>query len=133
MAAIGVKRSHAYVQPTELCTGYFNEMISSIRDAGLNPMRARVAMLKAQSTDLPHRDAADNEYAVRLHIPLITNEKCFFACDEGSTHLPAEGDAFLLRVNRMHQVSNGGDTDRFHIAMSVRDTKGISTFHRYPS
>lgn len=130
-AALGVKKSDAYVNPTEICTGYLNEVMETIRAAGLNPKRARLSLLKAKGQSSLHRDGADSEYVVRLHIPLITSEKCLFSCEEGSAHLPANGRAYLLRVNRMHQVVNESDEDRIHLIMAIRDTKAVSKFHRW--
>lgn len=131
LAAIGAKRSSAYTHATEICQGYLAEVIETIRAVGLTPMRARISMLKANGKSTIHRDAQDHEYAVRLHVPLITNEKCFFKTEEGAVHLPASGEAFLLRVNRWHQVTNESDSDRIHLIMSVLDKNGFSKFHRF--
>ena len=133
LAAVGAKRSSAYIHNTEICQGYLAEVIDTIRAAGLTPMRARISMLKANGKSTIHRDAADHEYAVRLHVPIVTNEKCFFKTEEGSVHLPASGDAFLLRVNRWHQVTNESDSDRVHLIMSVVDRNGFSKLHRFAS
>ena len=131
LATVGIKPSSAYVKPTEVCHGYLQEIIDQIRDANLYPVRARLSVLKANGKSSLHRDGNDDEYHVRLHIPIITNPSCTFDCDEGSAHLPANGRAYLLRVNRMHQVFNGGGEDRIHLIMSVRDTAGVSKHHRY--
>lgn len=130
LAALGVKRASGYVTPTEICTGYLSEVMQSIRDAGLTPMRARLSLLKGGGRSSLHRDGKDSEYSVRLHVPIITSEQCLFSCEEGAVHLPANGRAHLLRVNRMHQVFNGGEADRIHLIMSVIDTAGVSKFHR---
>lgn len=131
-ASLGVKSDASHVNPTEICTGYMYEVIRAIRDAGLEPVRARLSLLKARGRSRMHRDGKDSEYAVRLHIPIITTDQCLFTCDEGSVHLPADGRAFLLRVNRMHQVTNESNQDRVHLIMSIRDTNGASKHHRYP-
>lgn len=132
-AALGVKKNASYVHPTEICVGYLNDVIQTIKNAGFEPMRARLSLLKPHGQSTLHRDAEDSEYAVRLHVPILTSEKCLFKCEEGSAHLRANGRAYLLRVNRMHQVVNEGDHDRIHLIMSVRDTNGISQFHRFPA
>lgn len=130
--ALGIYPTETYSQPTEICTGYLADVMSEIEAAGLQPRRARVSLLKAHGKSSWHRDGRDDEYAVRLHVPIFTNEKCFFECEEGTVHLPADGHGCLLRVNRMHKVINDSDEDRIHLIMSVRDTKGISKHHRYP-
>ena len=130
-AALGVRPLSEYSKPTDICHGYLKEVIEEIARAGLNPIRARLSLLKAHGRSSQHRDARDDEYAVRLHIPIFTNEKCTFHCEEGVTHFPADGRAHLIRVNRMHQVFNASDENRIHLMMQVQDTNGISQFHRY--
>ena len=132
LAAPGVKPSVEYSRPTEICTGYLQEVIDTIRAAGFEPTRARLSLLKAKGESSLHRDGPDSAYVVRLHVPIVTNAECFFNCDEGSAHLPANGQSYILRVNRMHQVVNSGNEDRIHLIMSVRDTQGVSRFHRPP-
>lgn len=131
LLALGVKASSAYKEATEICHGYLAEVIRVIREAGLEPRRARLSLLKGQGRSTYHRDGPDDQYVVRLHIPIMTNEKCLFNCEEGSVHLPASGAAYLLRVNRMHRVTNESDEDRIHLIMSVQDTQGISKHHRF--
>ena len=130
LSVLGVKTAAEYCQPTEICTGYLREVVDTVRDAGFEPSRARLSLLKAHGQSTLHRDGPDSAYIVRLHVPIITNEHCFFNCDDGSAHLHATGGSYLLRVNRMHQVVNSGEKDRIHLIMSVRDTKGVSQFHR---
>ncbi len=131
-AAVGLRPISEYSKPTEVCHGYLAEVIEEIARAGFQPIRARLSLLMPHGRSTLHRDGPDGEYAVRLHIPIITNEKCTFHCDEGVAHLPANGRAHLIRVNRMHQVFNESDQHRIHLLMQVKDTRGISKFHRYP-
>lgn len=129
--AIGLKESRQYRQPTNLCTGYLEEVMKRIEGYGLQPARARIIRLKAKSrTDL-HRDSPVDTYAVRLHIPIITNRSCFFKCEDGLTHLAADGSGYFVRVNRLYQFINQGEQDRYHLVMSVIDQKGVSQFHQY--
>lgn len=133
LSALGVKAAAEYCRPTEVCTGYLKEVMDTIRSAGFEPTRARLSLLKAQGQSTFHRDGPDSAYVVRLHVPIITNEHCFFNCDEGSAHLEASGRSYILRVNRMHQVVNSGNEDRIHLIISVRDMCGVSQFHRAPA
>lgn len=130
--ALGILKYEEYHRPTEICFGYLQEVMNEISDAGLNPLRARLSLLRANGRSTLHRDGADSEYAVRLHIPIITNEDCTFVCDEGTVHFPADGRGYLIRVNRPHQVFNKSPIDRIHLIMQVQDIKQISKHHRYP-
>lgn len=121
-----------YKYPTEICTGYLADVMKQIDEAGFNPRRARLSVVLAQGASELHRDALDHEYAIRLHVPIITNQGCTFHTEDESAHLPANGKAYVLRVNRMHQVFNRGVTDRLHLIMSVKDTKRITRFHQPP-
>ncbi len=131
--ALGTKHSTAYNKPTEVCTGYLDEVMREIAKAGLGPCRARLSLLRAHGESTWHRDGVEGEYAVRLHVPIVSSESCLFCCEEGSVHLPANGRAYLLRVDCLHQVINPTDHDRIHLIMSVRDTAGFSKYHRYPA
>ena len=130
--AVGIKPLDAYSHPTEVCHGYLQEVIDTISSWGLNPRRARLSLLRAHGKSTLHRDAPDSKHAVRLHLPIYSNEQCTFRCEEGSAYLPADGHAYLLRVNRMHQVFNESDENRIHLIMAVKDTNGFSQFHRSP-
>ena len=51
----------------------------------------------------------------RIHIPLITNEKCFFTVGDRTRHLK-QGEIWEIdNDNCYHSVINGGDTDRIHL------------------
>lgn len=116
--------------PTEICHGYFSQVMEDIKNRGLSPCRARVICLKSQSQSTWHQDMPSDQYGVRLHIPILTNEGCFFECDEGGAHLPADGSAYLLSVNRRHRVINNGNEHRYHIVMDICDRNKISQYHR---
>lgn len=137
-AAIGIKPSTSYIVPTEVCTGYLAEVIQTIQAAGLKPCRARLSLLKAGGQSKKHQDAKSGQYAVRLHVPIITNSGCTFEVfDEEplgapkAAHLAANGRAYALKVDRMHQIFNRGDSDRVHLIMDIRDEIGFTKFHRF--
>ena len=129
--ALGVKDVLKYREPTELCVGYLRDMLVSLRDAGFSPLRARVALLKAGGSTSLHRDAPEGAYAVRLHIPIVTNDKCFIEFEEGRIHLPADGGGYLIRVDRPHRAFNDGEADRFHFVAGFWDMKHVTKHHQY--
>jgi hypothetical protein len=130
--SMGLLPTEEYKVRTEICTGYLAEVMDRIEGLKLHPRRARFTVLTAQQHSARHRDAADDEYAIRLHIPIISNEACVFATDEAEAHMPADGSAYIVAVNRMHQIFNRSDFDRVHIIMNVWDTTGTTKHHRKP-
>lgn len=127
-----------YKHKTQICNGYIEEVIDKISDAGLNPRRARFTVLKAYGESTIHTDALPGKYAARLHIPLITNEKCVhITYDENDdvideVHLEADGSAYLMWVNNRHQIQNRSSQDRYHLLMSVWDSKPLFGEFHYP-
>lgn len=121
LAKMGARPTSEYVYPTEICHGYMAEVIESIRSLNLNPRRARIIRLTAGLASSWHRDWPEHSRFVRLHVPIITNTGCFFEVEGDREHLPATGQAYLLRVNRLHRVVNQGHDDRYHLVMDVDD------------
>jgi len=88
----------------------------------LNPTRTRLIQLKPGSTIDKHTDAVTkNQYAFRVHIPILTNPECvFWIKDDREYHLEP-GYLFLFNVNSCHAVFNRGETSRWHIVSDVYD------------
>ncbi len=124
------KKFSEYTVETDICVGYLKTVVEKIRSYGLNPCRARIICLTAGQASSWHRDAPATRYAVRLHVPIVTNQGCYFETREEREHLPADGSAYFIYVNREHRVVNEGDQDRFHLVMDVVDRNAISKFHR---
>ncbi len=123
------KSIREYRKPTECCKENADKLIKKLDDLGLFPCRARYMLLKAGGETNYHRDCPESVYAVRLHIPIITNSECFFLTENGKQHLETQS-AYLLKVNRLHQVMNHGNDDRVHLICDVYDTKNVSQFHQ---
>src|SRR5882672_4160065 len=77
-ARIGLRPVEEQVKPTQVNFGYVREIMDRIEALSLEPRRARFSILKANRQSALHRDAPDDAYAVRLHIPVITNDTCTF-------------------------------------------------------
>lgn len=127
---IGSKKSVDFVVETEICSGYMKEVIDTVRSHNLSPSRARIICLTAESSSSWHTDSPAHLYAVRLHVPIITNEGCFFETRDEREHLAADGSAYFLYVNKEHRVVNHGTEDRYHLVMDIRDTMGVTQHHR---
>lgn len=134
----GFKNSHGQRVPTEICVGYMAEVMQTIWDMNLKQSRVRCARLIPGRTTNWHRDLDADIYMVRLHIPIYTNPNALFSIrdektgEEYSKHLPADGSAYFVSTNVMHQASNMGNEDRIHLIMDVLDI-GISKQHSWPA
>jgi hypothetical protein len=131
LAQKGAQSMQKYNVPTEICKGYLAEVLKVIEETGIEIYRARISCLMPGEGADWHRDAPDNHYRVRLHIPLVTNPDCFFETREEKAHLAADGSVYLLNVNCEHRVFNLGSAPRYHIIMDAIDRSGFSQHHRY--
>lgn len=120
-----------FVGPTELMTPFIQNLLKQLEQLGLNPPKAIVLKLSAKISSIWDIDGSKKYYQVRLHIPLITNEQCFYENEAGKIHLPANGSAFLVKVNQIHRVHNDGDTDPYHVVVNVWDTLHKTKYFQY--
>lgn len=110
---------------TPICDGYLAEVMDDLQATALAPYRARFMQLESEGEEMPfHIDAARETW--RLHIPLVTNPDALFQWQlpDGrieSIHLPADGSAWLVRVDVMHRAINpaGGADARVHLLMGL--------------
>ena len=58
----------------------------------------------------------------RMHIPLITNEKCFFVLDDEVVRLPADGQSYFIDTRKMHTFVNASFENRIHIVGCVDES-----------
>lgn len=124
-----IAHSMEHKNPTQAYVGEIARVIDQIVALGLTPRRVRVTCLKAGAKSLVHRDADDNEYMARIHIPIITNKKCVFISEGETLHMRA-GKAYMVWVHLWHQIRNDSDEDRYHIIMDAYDTKHVTkNFH----
>jgi len=121
-----------HVNPTPACIGEIKKIISVLDEQGFYPRRARITMIKAQTCSITHRDYPwssdnlDDGYMCRVHVPIITNEKCTHWAERKEYHMPADGSVYILPVNNQHQIRNNSNIDRYHLIVDVYDTRGIS-------
>ena len=55
----------------------------------------------------------------RIHVPIITDEKCRFVVEDTSFHLPADGNAYIVDTTKHHTVFNGSRIVRIHLIASI--------------
>ncbi|MFY1652850.1 aspartyl/asparaginyl beta-hydroxylase domain-containing protein [Solwaraspora sp. WMMB762] len=104
---------------------YLRELITSVADLDrLNFVR----LAKVQnSVIIPHRDllelneiADDTRNAHRMHIPLVTNENCFF--NEGDTvYRMRKGEVWFLDASEIHSVAVLSADERIHLMFDFVD------------
>lgn len=113
---------------------------SKLESMGIKIFRARLSLVKAKSEIPPHRDTTcENDYCIKIHIPLKTNPNCQFVFEKDSYHLKRNG-IYLANVANTHSFLNGGDEDRYHIIADCivtnpnlpfccQDIDGVLAFH----
>lgn len=118
-------------QLTDAALPYFKSIIQKLETLGLHPRRTRILLLAPNSPMRWHQDGASEHYQVRLHIPIETNEQCFFETENGRAHMAADGTGYFIHTNYFHRAVNFGSTPRYHFVSYVWDTLGITKHHQY--
>lgn len=126
----GVVTNYAYDQPrafTEygMQLPYLRELITNTVDlARLNFVRLATV---ANSVIIPHRDLLelselpdDSRNAHRLHIPLATNDQCFFS-EANHVFRMGEGEIWFLDASQIHSVASLSDEPRTHLIFDFVD------------
>jgi hypothetical protein len=125
-----IAMSMEHKNPTEACQGSIADVVQQIEALGFYPRRVRVTCLKAGAKSLVHKDANDDEYMARIHIPLITNPACVFISN-GVNLFMEPRKAYMVWVNDWHQIRNDSLEDRYHIIMDAYDTRGVTKNFKY--
>lgn len=90
---------------------YTNLVIES-----LSMYRTRVMRMKPQTCYTYHLDLTK-----RMHIPLITNERCMFIIDDMVYRYPADGRHYLIDTTKMHTAINASTEERIHLVGCVKE------------
>ena len=83
-------------------------------------LSVRLMRLGAGSVIKTHSDLdLDVEHGrVRLHVPIVTNDRVDFRLN-GERVTLGEGECWYLRLSDPHSVTNAGDTDRVHLVIDA--------------
>ena len=76
----------------------------------LGMCRTRVMRMHYKTCYSYHWDLTE-----RIHIPLITNDNCFFVVDDEVIRLPADGNHYLIDTRKKHTFVNASFEERIHI------------------
>lgn len=120
--------SSHFNKPTLLYTNYIIDLLKEIEIhvPNLELSRIRIAVLRPhmEQSAYWHKDGdANDSKNFRLHIPIITNNKCNFEYEDQKRHLPADGSIYLLDVSQTHRVTNLSNEDRYHLIADVKKSK----------
>lgn len=80
----------------------------------LGMYRTRVMDMRPKTCYTYHRDPSP-----RLHIPLVTNDSCFFVVDDEVMYLPADGNTYVIDTTKKHTFVNASRERRIHIVGCV--------------
>ena len=72
--------------------------------------RTRLMKMKPKTCYTYHKD-----FSKRIHIPIITNEKCMFIIDDEVRRYPANGKWHLIDTTLWHTAINASYEERIHI------------------
>lgn len=117
-AIVDFFNKNRFDKPTPIFNDFITRLIDQIHREvpDLKLSRIRIALLKPhpESVAYWHQDS-DGAQAFRLHIPIITNDLCFFDYQNERHHLQADGSLYLIDVGKLHRAVNNSRFDRYHI------------------
>ena len=73
--------------------------------------RTKVMSIPKKSNYTYHKDVSK----YRIHLPLLTNDKCFFIVDGIVYDMVADGTVYLINTKKMHTAVNASFNERIHI------------------
>ena len=76
--------------------------------------RVRLMRMKAKTCLTLHSD-----WQKRIHIPIITNEKCKLVVNNTVYHLPADGFAYVVDTTQEHTAFNASTHERIHLLFNL--------------
>jgi hypothetical protein len=102
----------------ERCPYICNELLPQ---CGAPWLRVVFYRLEAGTQIPEHRDHGQNRHTlgmVRIHIPVITNEKIVMYVEKKPYHFPL-GTAWYFDASARHSVENNSDQDRTHLVVDL--------------
>ena len=75
-----------------------------------NLYRVRLMNLKSKTCYSYHKDQGK-----RFHLPIITNDNCFFVIDDKIVRYPADGNWYIVDTDKKHTAVNASWEDRIHL------------------
>lgn len=98
---------------------YIEQLINDVKilanNDKVNIGRIRLMRLLPKTCYTLHQDLEEFRY----HIPLITNDKCFFVCGNNIEKMLEKGMLYRFRTNEMHTAVNASFYDRIHLVFDT--------------
>ncbi|UKD58032.1 aspartyl/asparaginyl beta-hydroxylase domain-containing protein [Amycolatopsis sp. FU40] len=98
---------------------------------------ARLAVI-SDSVIIPHRDLLELESipgesrnAHRMHIPLVTNDRCFFSSGN-EVYRMAEGEVWFFDAAQVHSAASLSSTPRVHLMLDFTDQESDEPLVKLP-
>ena len=98
----------------------FNQVVKLLENTYIKELiekfklfRTRLMCLKPKTCLTWH-----NDYSQRIHIPIVTNDKCFMVIENTKISLKA-GYAYQVDTTKMHTAINASLENRYHIVGCV--------------
>jgi Aspartyl/Asparaginyl beta-hydroxylase len=110
----------------EKCPYVCNEVLPQFKAPCLRGVLYR---LKAGAKIGEYRDYGENRFTagnVRVHIPVVTNDKIVMFVERKPYHFPA-GTAWYFDASSRHSVENNSRVDRIHLVVDFKSCDGIES------
>jgi hypothetical protein len=108
---------------TPIYDDYIDSIVSDLAAAHVSVERIRLVVLvpHPETAAYWHQDSTPPRhlFKLRLHVPIITNDRCFFEYKDKRVHLPADGSAYVIDVGVPHRVLNLSGENRYHLMMDL--------------
>ena len=104
-----------FTELNERLKGSYLEKVHDVMAKDYNFSRVRLMKLTGKTCLTWHVDLEK-----RIHIPILTNDKCLVIVDDEVFRLPANGNAYLVDTTKPHTVLNGNlNFDRIHLIFDL--------------
>jgi len=119
-----------FLKGFETASPYFFEIWKHLVSEYGHVYRMRLIKLRPRTCLSFHAD-----YNRRIHIPIISNDRCYMVINETDQHPPknssthvdslethrlsADGSMYLVDTRHPHTAFNGGEVDRVHLVCSI--------------
>ena len=97
----------------EITHTYFYEVYNTLSTV-YNIGRVRIMNMKPKTSLTLHSD-----FQKRIHIPIITNEKCKLVVNNTVYHIPADGYAYIVDTTQEHTAFNASTNERTHLLFNL--------------